>query len=560
MDYIDYQEKLDETVQGLPQAAQAVFSKDSVVYLLEEIGGTFSLTFGEIGEMCELVRQIIAKEQPPEGLETRLIEKLDEDNREKAPAIVSQLSEKLFSKLLPALGIKVPIEFAVRVAPPKPELPKTATPVPTESTPAQKVTPPPAPIRPTEPAPLQRMPLPPVSTTPPPARLTPHQTYQGEALISPRTDGTAPQYKPPVMETSHESMAVNPLDSLMQMLEGKVSPKDLSRQFEKLPESLKNALGSVDSAKRVVDIGRKYALHMDKLGELGAETGMVILGFTHPGQFLPRLTKRLGLSEEKVRPIAQEINTEVFLKIREALKMLHGESGEQSAVPIATSPVPIKPSPSKLSSSDAGKLVGQAPKPPLPTSPQPSDLQLSNFKTSEVSDTEELLDREAILRDIENPTPTVRVESGIRNQELGMGPETTDSGMKPTPPPQNNVPIKPSPSKLSSPNFGKLGGQVEESVIPIPKEIPKKIVVPEPPEREIPAVPKMVVEASREQIPVQAPTIPIPAPLPAAPFPPTPEPTVPTKPQSIVEQKLSSPTTSATSESHYSADPYRESL
>ena len=133
MDYIDYQEKLDETVQGLPQAAQAVFSKDSVVYLLEEIGGTFSLTFGEIGEMCELVRQIIAKEQPPEGLETRLIEKLDEDNREKAPAIVSQLSEKLFSKLLPALGIKVSIEFAVRVAPPKPELPNTASTVPAQS-------------------------------------------------------------------------------------------------------------------------------------------------------------------------------------------------------------------------------------------------------------------------------------------------------------------------------------------------------------------------------------------------------------------------------------------
>ena len=100
MNYIDYEKKLDATVQKLPQTVQAFFSEQSAISLLEEVGNSFGLTMGEIGWLCELVRQVITKEREPKDFEAGLVEKLDDDNKEKAGEIVMALSEKIFAKLL----------------------------------------------------------------------------------------------------------------------------------------------------------------------------------------------------------------------------------------------------------------------------------------------------------------------------------------------------------------------------------------------------------------------------------------------------------------------------
>jgi len=64
-------------------------------------------------------------------------------------------------------------------------------------------------------------------------------------------------------------MSENPTDSFLKMLSGKLNEKELQTRFEKLPSTLKTALRSVDSAKKVVDIGRKYALHVTLLYFIG---------------------------------------------------------------------------------------------------------------------------------------------------------------------------------------------------------------------------------------------------------------------------------------------------
>lgn len=511
--YITNKNLLNEAVSKLPPAAIAVLP-DNLDHIIDEIGLSFELTMNEIGEICELVRQIITKEQPPEGLEDRLKEKLDEDNQPKAPDIVGALSEKIFAKLLPALGIKVPIEFAIKVGVPKVEGLEIA------------------PLAPAHPIPLKKMPSLASFVPPPPVKgsllhqayetrvNTAPPEYQGEALINSTT----------LVEPSHEGMSKNPLESLLQMLEGKVSPNNLSRQLEKLPESLRQALSSVDSAKKVVDIGRKYALHMDKLGELGAETGMVILGFTHPADFLSRLTRRLGFPEEKVRLIAQEINTEVFLKIREALKQVHGET-ETGIAP-------------KSPNSYQGEALIKKPA-SIPIKP-PSGL--------ETSESDETLDRETILRDIENPTPNLRVELGVRNQEPRAEPKATDT----------------SPSKFPPADAGQLGGQ---TTTPFTKEIPSKLTsLPKPVLSRTPLETKTTPEPAPTTR-VEPTTIPTPTPAPnITAFTPNTSPSKlsssdagklggqapPIKPQNIIDQKLSGATSSTKSESRYTSDPYRE--
>lgn len=105
----------------------------------------------------------------------------------------------------------------------------------------------------------------------------------------------------------------------------KYSSEELNERFDNLPEDLKNAFLSVDTAHVINSIGRKYGLYIDKIGETAEETGLVLLGLTHPTEFVSNLTKRLGIDRVVASQIASEINDQVFLKVRELLKDVQRE-------------------------------------------------------------------------------------------------------------------------------------------------------------------------------------------------------------------------------------------
>ena len=59
--YEENKKRLDEAVNTLPPAAQAAID-DDIGQLVDEVGEAFGLTMGEIGEICELVRQVMTRE------------------------------------------------------------------------------------------------------------------------------------------------------------------------------------------------------------------------------------------------------------------------------------------------------------------------------------------------------------------------------------------------------------------------------------------------------------------------------------------------------------------
>jgi hypothetical protein len=100
--------------------------------------------------------------------------------------------------------------------------------------------------------------------------------------------------------------------------------KQLSDKFFILPKEIQNTISSAEVAKTIQAIAQKHGLHVDKTGELGDETGRVMLGVTHPKNFVANLTRRLGLSSEKATEIALDVNRQIFRPIRESLKKIHG--------------------------------------------------------------------------------------------------------------------------------------------------------------------------------------------------------------------------------------------
>src|SRR3989339_971353 len=101
--------------------------------------------------------------------------------------------------------------------------------------------------------------------------------------------------------------------------------------YKNLPNDLKTVFFSANKDETIESIGRKHNLTIDKIGDLANETGMVMLGVTHPNEFIGNLTERLEVDKEKARAIAQEINEQVFKKVRESLRKIHNmrEGAEQ---------------------------------------------------------------------------------------------------------------------------------------------------------------------------------------------------------------------------------------
>src|SRR3990167_3261611 len=114
----------------------------------------------------------------------------------------------------------------------------------------------------------------------------------------------------------------------------------IAQMYDNLPEDLKDSIFSVDTTSVINEIGRKYGLAIDKIGDLANETGMVMLGVTHPNEFIGNLTERLEVDKEKARAIAQEINEQVFKKVRESLRKIHNmregvEEEEQDKIKVS---------------------------------------------------------------------------------------------------------------------------------------------------------------------------------------------------------------------------------
>src|SRR3989338_2897850 len=84
----------------------------------------------------------------------------------------------------------------------------------------------------------------------------------------------------------------------------------------KLPSDLKTAIYSADSSTAIENISKKYGLNIDQMGKLAEETGLVMLGVTHPKDFISNLAGRLGVDQLTAKSIARDVNEQIFKKVR----------------------------------------------------------------------------------------------------------------------------------------------------------------------------------------------------------------------------------------------------
>jgi hypothetical protein len=107
----------------------------------------------------------------------------------------------------------------------------------------------------------------------------------------------------------------------------------LDKMFAELPDDVKEAMTSVDTVDILKEIQDKYHFHLDQIGDLSAEVGMLMLGATPPQRFISNVEKNLSITKEIATEIATTINEKIFKKVRHSLMELHAMTSSDTSKP-----------------------------------------------------------------------------------------------------------------------------------------------------------------------------------------------------------------------------------
>ncbi|MEI6494585.1 MAG: hypothetical protein WCO03_00800 [bacterium] len=132
--------------------------------------------------------------------------------------------------------------------------------------------------------------------------------------------------------------------------------EQLREFYLQLPEPLQDIMVSLDTAETIEDIGKKHGLHVDKIGILGKEIDLVMMGLVKPQDFTLRLEKRLLIPSKDAVAITMDVNDKILFKINDLLRQLgNRQEVKEEETPDLES---LPPDNSKLTSSIFEQKMG----------------------------------------------------------------------------------------------------------------------------------------------------------------------------------------------------------
>lgn len=112
-------------------------------------------------------------------------------------------------------------------------------------------------------------------------------------------------------------------------------PKEqLWKIYENLPEELKEAIFSEETANNIGRVCEENKISEEKISEVARYTGHVLTGLLPPSEFQEILEIELKLESEIAKKVSFEINRYIFRPVKESLKLLYEEERpEKEEVP-----------------------------------------------------------------------------------------------------------------------------------------------------------------------------------------------------------------------------------
>ena len=119
------------------------------------------------------------------------------------------------------------------------------------------------------------------------------------------------------------------------------SKEQLWKTYETLPQELKEAIFSEETANNIWDICSRNGIEDERVSEVARYTGRVLMGLLPPEEFQKSLEKDLKLGKEVVKKVNQEINRFVFYPVKTSLEELYKiEIAPPAGMPKVGPPLP----------------------------------------------------------------------------------------------------------------------------------------------------------------------------------------------------------------------------
>jgi hypothetical protein len=156
-----------------------------------------------------------------------------------------------------------------------------------------------------------------------------------------------------------------------------ITPDQFDAAYSKLPYQIREFIATDSVGTITLTVGKTYNLHVDTIGALERETTNMLLGLINPEQFVAEL-KSAGIPQESIPNIVAELNTKIFVPLREKMRnpspedAESGESEENAAPSVAT--VPVAPVAAPVSLQPVPPITSQPITPLAPATPSPSPV------------------------------------------------------------------------------------------------------------------------------------------------------------------------------------------
>lgn len=103
----------------------------------------------------------------------------------------------------------------------------------------------------------------------------------------------------------------------------KYSEKQLWGLFKVLPDELKDAIFSEDTANNISSICQRHEIEDEKVSKIAELVGNSLMGLLPPDEFQNSLEKEVNIDPEKAKKISQEVNRFILYPVKESLTSLY---------------------------------------------------------------------------------------------------------------------------------------------------------------------------------------------------------------------------------------------
>lgn len=170
----------------------------------------------------------------------------------------------------------------------------------------------------------------------------------------------------------------------------------IEEQLKKVPEDIKKAFFSIETAKKIKDVGEDNGLLLDQIDMLIEEVGLTIIGLKPSDQFINTLMKNLGVNQKVAEKISDEINNKILSGIKRKSRISTEKDGNSKSLENKTNELKIND---------------------IATLERVGGFSVDKEKVEETNGKEvTLADKAKILEGIENPRPShIYSEANVTN-------------------------------------------------------------------------------------------------------------------------------------------------